>query len=72
MRNYLSELLDTVAPNIKKTGVAHIDDENRQIIEQAQAATTNSEVIISISRLVETVVPRLVDQKMKKAPIAAA
>jgi len=24
MRNYLSELLDTVASNIKKTGVAHI------------------------------------------------
>lgn len=72
MRNYLNELLETVVPNIEKTGAAHIDDENSQIIEQAQAATTNSEVIISISRLVETVVPRLVDQKMKKAPIAAA
>ncbi|WP_429037733.1 hypothetical protein [Aeromonas media] len=72
MRNYLNELLDTVVPNIEKTGVAHIDDENSQIIEQAQAAKTNTEVIRSISRLVKTVVPRLVDQKMKKAPIAAA
>lgn len=71
MRNYLSELLDTVAPNIKKTGVAHIDDENRQIIDQAKSATTNLEIIESINGLVKTVVPRLIDQRLHGAPIEA-